>query len=317
MEYKSIKGFTGFGQLGLLIGFVGAGFILMAVALVPFLAGTADLKQVDVNTLRISQVIGTFFLFCVPAVAYSLIANGKNLFWLGFSKYLNVLSLIVAFGIIYMANWCAGPLADLTKSVVAHFPSLDATAKKVEDAYTDQILTMSNLRSWGEYGMALVIMAFFPAMFEELFFRGAIQNLLVKWWQKPALAIVVSSVIFSLVHMSIYLFLSRVVLGLALGILFHKGKNIWINIIAHFLNNAIALTLLFVMSRKHQTIDLSKIDPKVGWYVGVAGLIGMIILFAVFERVSRNDVARISAKESILISNDDPFKNLADSINNN
>ena len=32
MEYKSVKGFSGWGQLGFLFAFLGAGFVLAAIA---------------------------------------------------------------------------------------------------------------------------------------------------------------------------------------------------------------------------------------------------------------------------------------------
>ena len=57
--------------------------------------------------------------------------------------------------------------------------------------------------------LILVVMAFFPALFEEIFFRGAMQELLERWWKKPLLAVIFTSIVFSLIHMSVYLFLSR------------------------------------------------------------------------------------------------------------
>lgn len=111
-------------------------------------------------------------------------------------------------------------------------------------------------------------MAFFPALFEEVFFRGALQNLLVRWWKAPLLAIVVTSFIFSFIHLSVYLFISRALLGFILGLLYYRTKNIWVNVIAHFLNNVIAVTQLFVMSNQKEKMDISKLEPiaLVGWF---------------------------------------------------
>ncbi|MBK8496469.1 MAG: CPBP family intramembrane metalloprotease [Chitinophagaceae bacterium] len=88
------------------------------------------------------------------------------------------------FFIIFLANVIANPLADLSKSILFYFPDLYAIGEKMELAYTEQVMALSNLKSWGEFVMAIVIMAFFPALFEEIFFRGAVQNLLERWWQK-------------------------------------------------------------------------------------------------------------------------------------
>ncbi|MBK7557477.1 MAG: CPBP family intramembrane metalloprotease [Chitinophagaceae bacterium] len=77
--------------------------------------------------------------------------------------------------------------------MLSYFPDLYVMGQKMESAYTEQVMALSNLKSWGEFVMAIVIMAFFPALFEEIFFRGAVQNLLERWWQKPLLAIIATS----------------------------------------------------------------------------------------------------------------------------
>lgn len=330
MEYKSIKGFSGGASMGFLLVFLGLGFILAAVAQIIILMNImppgssildapamtrAIMDPKNVATMRLGQVIGTFCLLFIPAVLYTWVTNGRNKFWLGFNPYLNLPQVLVAFGLIYAANICAGPLADWSRSIIAHFPSLDQMAKKLEDAYNEQVLALSNLRSWSEYIIAIFIMAFFPAMFEEVFFRGGLQNLLVRWWKKPLLAIIISSLIFSLIHMSVYLFLSRAVLGFVLGMIYHKSKNIWVNIIAHFLNNAVAVTMLFYLSTQNKTPDLSKIDPKVAWWAGLLGLAALIVLFRFFTRFSKENVAKIETKENVLLAKADPFSGFAENLN--
>jgi uncharacterized protein len=278
MQYKSVKGFSGAGALGMLIIFLGLGFILaggvqlyIGMQMIP--EGTpmpeigdrmikALLDPKNVGLARLSQVLGTFLLLFVPTVLYSLVVNGKNKFWLGFNSLFSVKQVFIAFFLIMVANLLASPLADLTKSVVANFPNLNAFAKNLEDTYNEQVLALSNLRSWSEYIMAIFIMAFFPALFEEVFFRGAMQNLLEKWWKNPLLAILITSLVFSFIHFSVYLFLSRAVLGFVLGLLYYKTKNIWVNIFAHFLNNAIAVSQLFYLSRQNKKVELEQLEPQ-------------------------------------------------------
>ena len=330
MSYKSIKGFTGWGQLGMLVLFLGIGFIITGIVQAVILfqlmpSGTsmagmeksmlqAMMDPKNVGALRLSQVLGTLFLLFIPAVIYSRVTNGKNPFWLGFNKFLNVKQVLIGFAIIFAANIFAGPFGDWTKAILVHFPSLNASAKQLEDAYNQQVLAISNLRSGGEYITALFIMAFFPAMFEEVFFRGAVQNLLVRWWKKPMVAIIVTSLFFSLIHMSIYLFISRAVLGFVLGLLYYRSRNIWVNIIAHFLNNAIAVTSLFYMSMTSPKIDISKLDPKVEWWTGLLGLIALLGLFRLFGLFSKDKVAAINIQEAVLLEKEDPFHDFGENV---
>lgn len=84
MEYKSIKGFTGLGQLGMLFLFLGLGFVLAAIVqLVIFaqalppgasLMDSGALMKVmndpnNVSAVRLSQVLGTFAL-CLSLLHY-------------------------------------------------------------------------------------------------------------------------------------------------------------------------------------------------------------------------------------------------------
>ena len=328
MQYKSVKGFSGAGALGMLLVFLGLGFILaggaqllIAMKMIP--EGTSFDKMGDVlmksmldpknvGWARLSQVLGTLFLLFIPAALYSLVVNGKKPFWLGFSKHITALQILIGFGIIFFANLMAGPVADISKSVIANFPKLDAFARNLENTYNEQVVALSNLKSWPEYIVAIFIMAFFPALFEEVFFRGALQNLLVKWLKQPFVAILISSIIFSIIHFSVYLFLTRLILGFVLGLMFQKTKNIWVNIIAHFLNNAIAVTQLFYLSRQNEKLDLGKIDPKVEWWIGAIALVIVYFLFLLLKKYSQTNKAKIEAREEVLIGEADPFRSFTE-----
>lgn len=325
MSFKSVKGYSPGGQLGILFLFLIVGFILAAIAqlaigmqMIP--AGTsvmdpeaimkAMLDPKNVGLARLAQVFGTFFLLFVPAVMYNLVTNGPDKFWLGFNNHLNIFQVLIGFAIIYSANLFAAPIADLSKAIVANFPSLDQMARKMEAAYNEQVLALSNLRSWPEFLTAVVIMAFFPALFEEVFFRGALQNILVRWLNRPILAIIVTSLLFSFIHMSIYLFLSRAILGFVLGLMYHKSKNIWVNVIAHFLNNAIAVAQLFWMSSRNKKIDIESLDTDVAWWVGVLALCALAGLFFLLQKYSILNRMKIAEKEEALYAKEninDPF----------
>lgn len=325
MSFKSVKGYSPGGQLGILFLFLIVGFILAAIAqftismqmiisggsiMDPDVLMKAMLDPRNVGLARLAQVFGTFFLLFIPAMLYSWVTNGRNPFWLGFNKHIHILQIITGFAIIFAANILAAPLADISKMVVAQFPSIDLVAKQMEATYNEQVLALSNLRSWPEFLVAVVIMAFFPALFEEVFFRGGLQNILVRWLKHPIVAIIITSLVFSLIHMSIYLFLSRAILGFVLGLMYHKSKNIWVNVIAHFLNNAIAVTQLFWMSTHNKKIDVDSLDTDVSWWMGLLALGALMGLFYFLKKISHSNRMKINEREAMLLAKDnlhDPF----------
>ena len=321
MEYRSVKGMTGWGQLGILLFFLGAGFMLaggvqyiIGLQLIPSglpfdkqieAIGAAMMKPENIGAARLAQVLGTLFLFFIPAVLFMLVCHGNNKFWLGFNKHINGWQIILGFFLIFLANVIANPLAELSKSLLINLPKLNALGMVLEAEYTKQVMALSNLQSWGEFLMAIVIMAFFPALFEEIFFRGAIQNLLIRWWKKPLLAIIVTSILFSLIHMSVFLFLSRVVLGFVLGLMYQRSKNLWVNIMAHFLNNTVAVIQLFWISSHKQKIAVDKLDPDVPWWAALIALTITIGLFLLFEKVSAKNKTQIAFEEQNLLEQSD------------
>jgi uncharacterized protein len=85
----------------------------------------------------------------------------------------------------------------------------------------------------------LVLVAALPAIGEELIFRGVFQKIFQDLFRSGHLAVFVTSVLFSTVHFQFYGFFPRFILGAIFGYLFFWGRNIWLPVLAHFMNNAV------------------------------------------------------------------------------
>jgi len=101
---------------------------------------------------------------------------------------------------------------------------------------------------WGLL-LNLIIIAVIPAISEEFLFRGALQNLLKRWFKNVHWAVIVAALIFSAVHGQFFGFLPRFALGLMLGYLFVTINSIWAPITAHFVNNGTATVVAFLESK--------------------------------------------------------------------
>lgn len=81
---------------------------------------------------------------------------------------------------------------------------------------------------------------------EELIFRGIIYAGLKKSFSVP-LSMILSSLIFALLHNEIFVFTGLFVFGIFLSYLFEKHKNLWLSISVHFFNNLFTtIIVLFV-----------------------------------------------------------------------
>ena len=92
----------------------------------------------------------------------------------------------------------------------------------------------------------LLVLALLPAVGEELLFRGMVQGLLCSITKSMHVAICLSALVFSAIHLQFYGLLPRFVLGALLGYVYAWTQDLAFPIVAHFFNNASALFLLFL-----------------------------------------------------------------------
>ena len=147
---------------------------------------------------------------------------------------------------------------------------------------TEAILGLNNIQ---DYLISLFIIGFLPALCEEALFRGGLQNFLTRSIRKPWLSIIVVSILFSALHFSFYGFLPRLFLGAMLGALYHYSGSIWLSIIAHFFNNALVVTVVYIQKQQGIYIQDAMGQGKSSWF-GVFALPVVIALLMVFKKIS-------------------------------
>jgi hypothetical protein len=78
--------------------------------------------------------------------------------------------------------------------------------------------------------------------------------------------------------------------------MYYRTGNIWLNIIAHGINNAIALTAMY----------LSVEEPEAPRWLGLVSVVVVIGLFFLFEKISKNQINKPG--EEVLIEYEDMNK---------
>lgn len=303
MAYLATKRFTYLGQLAILVslalmGWVIGGFVSL-VAIFDKIDPkhiSASLKMVTTNlirpenagTLRWMQFISTLFLFFLPPVLYAWICHKKPFVHLGFKPVLNLRSASVVLLIMLAALPMVSFLQDLTEKLPWSKETL-LTFKAAEAEYNKTVSVIAKMDNFTDYLISLLVIALLPAVFEETLFRGGIQNLLSRWTRAPVLGIVLTSVLFSAVHLSYLGFLSRFALGFVLGWMYYRTGNIWLNILGHFFNNAFAVTALYITSHGGK-VDASKLDERFPLWLGLGSIAIVYGLFKLFEKMSEREI---------------------------
>ena len=132
------------------------------------------------------------------------------------------------------------------------------------------------------YLIQIVTVAILPALCEEFIHRG----LLLQGTKHESFgkAIIISSVLFGLIHLSIVQVFYAIILGIIMGYVAVITKNIWPAVIVHFMNNFLSITSSYFLSFENgYSVFMNNLSDKltnINFIVIVLVIIlGMILLF--------------------------------------
>ena len=127
----------------------------------------------------------------------------------------------------------------------------------------------------------IVVIAFLPAVLEELFFRAAMQKTMISLVKYRFLGILLTSIIFSLLHFQLFSCIPRVFLGLFLGYLYIISQNIIVPIIFHFINNLTVVVGSYLFYSNLIEFDINKLGIVYNPLLFIISilLIGLIFIY--------------------------------------
>ena len=239
----------------------------------------------NIVVMKWLQLVQTVFTFVLPAFLLAYLM-GQGVIYLKFTSVRSPfiwLSVILLMPLALPAvNWLKS-LNDLV--VLPHYMSgIELWMQQMEhqsEVLTDKFLSVS---SYSGLALNLLVMAAIPALGEELFFRGILQTVLGEKFNRH-LAVWITAFIFSAIHLQFYGFLPRFLLGAALGYLFLFSGSIWASIVAHFINNALAVVLFFLTFNGYLTFDMDALGTKNTWWLGFLSLTLVCLIFYRLNRI--------------------------------
>lgn len=249
-----------------------------------------------VNALKVIQVVSTVIIFFIPAIITARIMSAKPFFRLGFQTGVKLNRAVVAVLLMLCALPLVGFLAEVNKAI----PVTDAMRKmfdSMESQYAEQVKLIATFKNPTDYIIALFIIALVPAIVEEIFFRGAMQSIFMRWFKIPWLVILITSFIFSAIHFSWYGFIPRMALGMVLGYIFFYTGNLWYSIIGHFFNNALSISVLYWQYTKDKKINM-EVGESAPWWAGVLSIAIVIALFYLLKKISATKIYKDSIAQS-------------------
>ncbi|NBR56436.1 MAG: CPBP family intramembrane metalloprotease [Chitinophagia bacterium] len=269
--------FIGLSGISLILGGM-ISFSIVAVLLdIPFSGlQSALLQPKNASIAQFANALASIIAFGLPGIAVAFFSKNKLVSELGFARIKNWNQIGLVILIAITGLFLSGALGDLTEKIPTPI-ALKNWATQMEDQYKKALYAMTQMKSVLDLLFAIIAVAVVPAIVEELFFRASLQKIIMDWTGKPYVAIVVTAVIFSAFHFSYFGFLSRMSLGIILGIIYYYTKTIWLPIFMHFINNGIGITILYFVRNDSKKMD-AVIDGNLPFYWVVLALFVIITL---------------------------------------
>lgn len=106
---------------------------------------------------------------------------------------------------------------------------------------------LPDINNFNELLSGIIVIAVSPAICEEVMARGVIMRGYERFGKKTAL--VVSALLFSLMHRNIQSLVSIFIIGLILGYVVYRTNSIFAGMIVHFINNSFAVIATFFVKK--------------------------------------------------------------------
>ena len=267
-------------------------------------------QPLSINALKWVQFIQSTAMFLLPPLCMAYLWSKQPLDWLkvkgerlkvkGESLWAVMLMLVALPAINLLGH------LNQQMTLPAFLEPLEQWMKTSEESakvLTEQFL---NVTTFGGLMINILLMALLPAVGEELTFRGVLINLFrvkgkrlkVKGEGVPHLAIWCSAILFSAIHLQFYGFVPRMLMGALFGYMLVWTGSLWIPILMHFTNNAMAVILYFVALREGWDMEqVDAIGTNDTLWLGIVSMVITIVGIYAFRRSTTmsNASSRISS----------------------
>lgn len=233
-------------------------FVIMMMSL-SLLKEYLNISQETREGQLILSVVQAFVLFIFPSVLAARVISQRPVAYLELDRpphWLPVVGLVFAYlmalpalnQIIYWNAHISFP------DSIAHWGE---TLREMEDSAASASERMLNVDSWSGLIVNLIVIGLITAFGEELFFRGTVQRTAASSGA-PHTAIWVVALLFSALHMQIFGFVPRLLLGAWFGYLLYWTRSVYVPVLAHFLNNGTVVLCAWLEVRGLE-IDFEKL----------------------------------------------------------
>jgi hypothetical protein len=253
----------------------------------------ADLSNpLVLSAMKVLQVFSTALgMFLVPAIVTAFLFSHQPARYLHIGAIPKLTEILLVVVLIFSVAPLINLIYEFNKMLqLPEFMSgVEAWIRAKEDEMEKLTLAFLDMKTTGDLLSNVLVVGLLTALAEEFLFRGVLLRLFREMTGNMHVAILLTAILFSAIHMQFYGFIPRMLLGMLLGYLLWWSGNLWLPVLAHFINNSGAVVFAYIAARNqmpfnHETIGTSVSDLPV---LIISALIAGYILF----RFKKNAVA--------------------------
>lgn len=302
--------FGGLSAIGvMIISFIGV-LILSKITGIPLstIGDTGKWNVTDeryitvIRGMQLAQFIG---LFLVPVFLFAALSDPKPSRYLRLNQPWKPAYYLMGILIMLAAIPLSGLLGEINKSIPFPNSTLQWMKEAEAEAEKAQQILLSK-HTLNDLFLNFFFVAALAGVGEELFFRGVLQRLFIRWTKSPWAGILIAAAIFSAIHMQFMGFLPRFMLGILLGALYWYSGSLWASILAHFFYDAFILLMIYLNPQMASQDTLSN-EKTMLWVWGLISLAAVVAVLWWMKKSSQTQYADIYKDDAKDYTN--PFLN--------
>jgi membrane protease YdiL (CAAX protease family) len=283
--YVQLLILTGYALAGVIVGSILSLIVILVTSDHQSMMSLPDLSSDDpdvLNALKIMQIITSIGLFLLPPIFLALTEGRKVSQFYDWKK-----PVLPMLGIIFLLMMVSLPITELSGFINMKMTLPDALKpleewmRAKEEEAQRMVVKLLTMHTTTDFLVNLFMIAVLPGIAEELMFRGGVQRSFLKMFGNPHVAIWITAIIFSAIHIQFFGFIPRLLLGALFGYIYLWTKSLWYPMFAHFLNNGYAVCMALYYQKHNLPLDELEETPAFNWmgYVLGFGLTALLLFY--------------------------------------
>jgi uncharacterized protein len=208
--------------------------------------------QQDVSLMKYIQVASHLGMFIFPSVVLAWFFGRDIANYLFLQRKPGTRVMVVSGLIIFFAVPFINYILELNMQM--HLPEslkwLENKMRRAEESAEQLTRLFLQADNISMLLFNLFMVAVIPAIGEELMFRGVLMRIFHRWSGNHHVAVWITAIIFSAIHVQFFGFFPRMILGVVFGYLVVFTGSLWPAMLAHFVNNAAAVISYYLFDQK-------------------------------------------------------------------